>query len=140
MPTQKSEAAWLHPSRLPLGAGWSGQCCAPGYEGVTPSDQSLKDHCNLGYALTCSRLPRERAADAVRFSIARDRGSQLELWFVFEFAHCPADHGKLQYDVAGDRWLSLHPNSRIQKMAQCYIESYLQRRIPSPGFQSSATA
>jgi hypothetical protein len=74
-------------------------------------------------------LPKERAADAVRFSVARDRGTQLELWFIFERNHRPAGHGKLQYDVAADRWLSLHPNPQIQKMAACYLESYLQRRL-----------
>lgn len=130
MPTHKSEdAAWLHPSRLPLGAGWSGHCCAPNHESTTPSDQSLRDHCNLGYAVACPHLPKERAADAVRFSVARDRGTQLELWFIFERNHRPAGHGKLQYDVAADRWLSLHPNPQIQKMAACYLESYLQRRL-----------
>ena len=79
MPTHKSEnAAWLHPSRLPLGAGWSGQCCAPGHEGTHAIRPSLRDHCNLGYATGCPQFPQARVADAVRFSIARDRGSQLE--------------------------------------------------------------
>jgi hypothetical protein len=141
MPTQKSEeAAWLHPSRLPLGAGWSGRCCAAGHEGTVPSDQSLKEHCNLGYAVTCPHLPKERTADAVRFSIARDRTSQLEIWFVCELGHRPAGHGKLKYDVARDRWLSVHPNPCTQKMAQCYLESYLRRRTSSPKPRSRMTA
>ena len=141
MPTHKNEdAVWLHPSRLPLGAGWNGHCCAPGHEGATPSDQSLRDHCNLGYAATCAHLPKERAADAVRFSIARDRGSQLELWFVCELAHRPAGHGKLEYDVASGRWLSVHPDRCIQKMAECYLESYLRRRTSPAEALSSATA
>jgi hypothetical protein len=131
MPTHKSEdAAYLHPSRLPLGAGWSGLCCAPGQEGTTPSEQSLKEHCNLGYAIACSNLPRQRLTDAVRFSVARDLGSQLHLWFVCEANHRPADHGQLQYDVTGARWLSAHSDPRIQKMADCYVESYLQRKAP----------
>jgi hypothetical protein len=141
MPTHKSEdAAWLHPSRLPLGAGWSGHCRAPGNEGVTPSHQSLREHCNLGYATTCAHLPKQRAADAVRFSIARDRGSQLELWFVCEFGHRPADHGKLEYDVVRGQWLSVHANPCTQRMAECYLESYLRRRTPSAGPLSSVTA
>jgi hypothetical protein len=132
MPTHKSEdAAWLHPTRLPLGAGWNGLCCAPGHEGVTPSGQSLAEHCNLGYATTCPNLPEDRAADAVRFSVVRDRGSQLELWFILERNHCPAGHGKLAYDAARAQWQSPHPDAGVQKMAQCYVESYLQRRLPS---------
>jgi len=141
MPTHKSESGnWFHPSRLPLGAGWSGHCCAPGQQGSVPSDEQLQQFCNLGYATDCPRLPKERAADAVRFSIARDRGSQLELWFVCELGHRPAEHGKLKYDVVRDRWLSVHPNPRTQKMAECYIESYLQRKTPSPELLLSTTA
>ena len=42
---------------------------------VQPTDEELKLFCNLGYASNCSRLPQERACDAVRFGIARDTGS-----------------------------------------------------------------
>lgn len=140
MPTHKSDdAGWLHPSRLPLGAGWSGHCCAPGNEGATPSDESLKD-CNLGYAASCPHLPRERSADAVRFSIARDRNSQLELSFVSELAHRPVEHGTLIYDVVLCQWLSSHPNPCTQKMADCYVESYLRRKAPPAETLASATA
>lgn len=132
MPTHRADdAGWPHPSRLPLGAGWSGLCRAPGHEPCEPSARELQQLCNLGYATGCSRLPRERTADAVRFSVARDRGSRLELWFVCEMGHRPAEHGKLDYDQASGRWASPHPDARIQKMAECYLESYLQRRIRS---------
>jgi hypothetical protein len=131
MPTQKSEdAAWLHPSRLPLGAGWSGLCCAPGREGMAPSDESLKEHCNLGYAAACPHLPRQRDADAVRFSVARDCGSQVELWYVCELDHRPGEYGKLKYDVIREMWLWSHPNPRIHRMAECYVQAYLCRKLP----------
>ena len=131
LPTHKSEdGSWPHPARLPLGAGWMGQCCAPGHVGTAPSDEELRDHCNLGYA-TCCRLPEQRSADAIRFSVARDRGSQLDLWFVCELGHRPAAHGKLQYDLVQSQWLSTHPEPHVQKMAECYLQSYLQRRVPS---------
>ena len=92
----------------------------------------MQQRCNLGYATRCSRLPKERTADAVRFSVARDRGSCLQLWFVCEMGHRPAEHGKLDYDRASGRWASPHPDARIQKMAECYLESYLLRRIHFP--------
>ncbi len=51
MPTSKLEdGGWLHPSRLPLGGGWIGHCSAPGYEGAEPTNQELRELCNLGYA------------------------------------------------------------------------------------------
>jgi len=131
MPTNKLEdGGWLHPSRLPLGGGWTGHCCAPGHEGVEPTDQEVREFCNLGYAAGCSRLPKERAFDAVRFSIARDRGAQLQFWFVCESCHRPAGSGMLEYDLSVGQWVSSHADLRIQKMAECYLQSYLARRNP----------
>lgn len=132
MPTERLEdGGWLHPSRLPLGGGWSGHCCAAGHEGAAPASDELREFCNLGYALNCPRLPRERAVDALRFSIVRDRGAQLTVMFVNEMGHRPAGHGTLEYDLAQKRWISSHPDPRTQKMAECYLESYLLRR-PQP--------
>lgn len=132
MPVEKLNGAWLHPSRLPLGSGWDGQCSAPGHEGARPSEQELHEFCNLGYAAKCSRLPVKRDCDAVRFSVARDQGSRLLLWFVCETGHRPAGQGMLEYDVERSQWMSSHSDSRIQKMLECYVDSYLQRRIQSP--------
>jgi len=130
MPMQRLDGgAWLHPSRLPLGAGWHGRCSAPGHEGAQPSEHELQEFCNLGYAAKCSRLPIEREFDAVRVSVARDQGSRLQVWFVCETGHRPAKHGTLDYDVERNQWTSSHSDPRIQKMVECYVETYLQRRI-----------
>ena len=67
----------------------------------------------------------------MRFSLACDLGAQLELWFVCEIAHRPAAHGKLAYDRALGQWISAHPDARIQKMADCYLQSYLLRKVQS---------
>ena len=132
VPTHKlDDAGWLHPARLPLGGGWKGLCSAPGHEGTEPADNELREGCNLGYASACSWLPRERSCDAVRFSVAHDRGTQLLLWFVCELGHVPAGHGMLEFDVSLERWITSHPDTRIQRMAECYMESYLLRRIHS---------
>ena len=142
MPTNKLEdGGWLHPSRLPLGGGWTGHCSAPGHEGAEPTNQELRELCNLGYAASCPRLPKERAYDAVRFSIAHDRGAQLELWFVCESGYRPASHGKLEYDLDLSQWVSSHSDLRIQKMAECYLQAYLLRRIQPAlaGSSSSST-
>lgn len=131
-PLLKADAlSWLHPSRLPLGAGWIGNCSAPGHEGVQPTDDQLRELCNLGYAGTCPRLPQERSCDAVRFSVARENNSQLFLWFVCESAHRPTAHGTLRYDGSAGHWISPHPDQRIQRLAECYVRSYLARRAPA---------
>jgi hypothetical protein len=130
VPTSKLEdGGWLHPSRLPLGGGWIGHCSAPGHEGAEPTNEELRQLCNLGYAAACPRLPEDRTSDAVRFSVARDHGTRLSLWFVYESGHCPAGHGTLEYDLSSGQWISSHADARIQKMAECYLQSYLLRRI-----------
>ena len=141
MPTSKlDDGGWLHPSRLPLGGGWVGHCSAPGHEGAEPANDELRELCNLGYATGCPRLPTERTSDAVRFSIARDRGAQLLLWFVCESNHHPAAYGTLEYDLASGQWILSHSDMRIQTMAECYLQSYLLRRIqPAPAALNSGT-
>ncbi len=118
---------WPHPARLPLGAAWTGQCTAPGHQGVQPSEEEIKNGCNLGYARDCPRLPRERNCDAVRFSLARERDRKLTVQFVCEIGHAPADHGMLEFDASAQSWISRHADARIQKMAECYLQSYLHR-------------
>jgi len=128
MPTRRSEdATWLHPMRLPLGGAWEGHCCAPGHEAALLNGEELKS-CNLGYASNCVRLPLERSSDAVRFSVARESGAQLILRFVCEKNYRPAGDGTLEYDSQQAQWLSTHPDPQIQKMAECFLHSYLSRR------------
>ena len=128
VPIAKLETGgWLHPSRLPLGAGWEGHCSAPGHEGSIPSEEELQQFCNLGYATKCPRLPNQRMCDAVRFSVARDRGSQILFTFVCESGHRPTACGTLEYDVGSERWLSPHPGLGIQRLAESYLVCYLER-------------
>jgi len=129
MPVKKLEdGIWFHPSRLPLRAGWAGNCCAPGHEGDALVLEELKE-CNLGYAANCPRLPRERSCDAVRFAVISDTGEKLLLCFVCERDHQPMQHGTLEYEIAGGHWQSSHSDVRLQKMAECYVEGYLERRV-----------
>jgi len=130
MPTEKlQEGAWMHPSRLPLGAGWKGHCCAPGAEIKDLSTNVLKDFCNMGYASACPSLPKERQYDSVRFAVAHDGNARIILWYSCEREHLPAGHGKLEYHATLQAWISTHADLRIQKMADCYLQSYLLRRI-----------
>jgi hypothetical protein len=134
MPVEKLESSiWLHAARLPLGCGWSGQCTAPGHEGESPSQNELRDHCNLGYAHGCQRLPLERAWDSVRFG-ARTLGGEntsdgrIQVRYVCERDHRPAEHGNLQFDPVTSQWKESHRDDRVQRMAECFLESYLEKR------------
>jgi len=134
IPTEKFEdGGWPHRPRLPLGNGWRGLCTASGREhvvpsDVVPSDNDLRQFCNLGYAAQCQRLPAQHRFDAVRFSVARDRDQRINIYYVLEAAHRPGAHGVLEYDSAAGRWAVAHPDPRIQAMAACYLESYFERR------------
>jgi hypothetical protein len=139
MPTRRSdEAAWLHPVRLPLGAAWEGTCCAPGHHGTIVSSDDLRE-CNLGYASRCTRLPLARSSDAVRFGIACENGLLLSLRVICEKNYRPAGDTVLQYDSQQAQWISSHPDPQIQKMAECYLESYLSRKTQSVVDSTSST-
>ncbi len=147
MPVEKLENGnWLHAGRLPLGCGWSGQCSAPGHEGETPSQEELRDFCNLGYAEGCARLPREREWDSVRF-MARAEGNNAEngaagrihVRYACERGHRPAEHGTLEFDVFESRWVALHRDDRVQRMAECFLESFLEKRKKREVTQAAAS-
>ena len=157
MPLAKLEdGAWPHPGRLPLGCGWSGHCTAPGHEGEVPSREALEEFCNLGYAESCGRLPRERVWDAVRFAVSVERpqasGSRhpasdvgeivpnrvIQVEYVCEFDHRPKDHGKLEFDGLAMQWVRQHSDSRVQKMAECFLETYLVKRKAQAGGGSAS--
>lgn len=144
MPIAKLEnGSWPHPGRLPLGCGWSGHCTAPGHEQAIPSQDVLERCCNLGYVDGCGWAPAERPWDAVRFAVAspvrvsQDANSAsgenapariLRLTYVYEQANRPKGRGELEFDVSSTTWLRRHEDDRIQRMAECFLESYLGKR------------
>jgi hypothetical protein len=128
MPEERFDSTWPFPQRLPLGAGWSGQCTAPGHEGARPTAEELTTGCNLGYAKTCGRLPAERHADAVRFALGEERDGILRVLFLCERAHAPASYGELLYDRARLVWVKPHEQACVQRMAECYVQAQLERR------------
>ena len=131
---QLENGIWLHAQRLPLGCGWSGQCTAPGHEGESPSQEELQEFCNLGYANACARLPRDRAWDSVRFGVRtvfveeQTQGERVQLRYVCERDHRPIAHGFLEFDVASDAWRMRHADARVQRMAECYLAAYCEKK------------
>lgn len=138
--TRLENGSWPHPARLPLGSGWCGHCTAPGHEGEIPAQDVLEAFCNLGYASSCSWSPQERVWDAVRFAVSapQDSASRHEagevaarlliLRYVCEHDHRPAAHGDLEFDLSRAVWLRRHDDARIQKMAECFLETYLKKK------------
>jgi hypothetical protein len=138
MPTHALEGgAWIHPSRLPLGGGWQGHCTAPGHEGAVPALEEMHEGCNLGYASRCPRLPENRDRDAVRFGISRESDTHLFVAYVCERQHLPVEHGFLEFRIHDSQCLQPHPDARIQKMAECFVESRLRRSRATHGGNGS---
>jgi hypothetical protein len=136
MPTERLEnGSWPHPARLPLAGGWNGHCTAPGHSAEIPSQSIVEAFCNLGYADGCSWAPRSRVFDAVRFAV-QPRGEKadgariIQLQYVCERNHRPLEAGILQFDAGHKRWLQGHADRRIQKMAECFLESSMKRAYP----------
>jgi hypothetical protein len=127
LPRERADdIAFPHPGRLPLGRSWRGTCSAPGHEHETLNPKELES-CNLGYAKSCSRLPKERSSDAVRFIVIGDTEERVSVEFVLEREYLPVGHGRLQFDQRSREWISPHPDGRIQKKAECFLDAYFER-------------
>lgn len=126
MPDQKFLADWPFPRRLPLGAGFSGTCTAPGHENIRPSDEELKSGCNMGYARSCKRLPLDRHADCIRFVLGEGTPGTKRVCYTCEREHLPVGSGELTYDIGTGGWQQRHSDARIQRMAECYVETKLE--------------
>jgi len=137
IPTERADNLALpHPARLPLGAAWRGTCAVAGHEDVGLSNQELES-CNLGYAKSCPRLPKERTCDAVRFGVTKESVQSITLYFVLESDHLPAGNGVLEYDRELQSWITPHPEPRMQKLAESFLQSYLERRSSTFAFTAS---
>jgi hypothetical protein len=138
MPTEKHDSAlWIHPARLPLGAGWKGHCTVPEHNGEVPSDEQIRDACNLGYARNCSWCPPDRPWDSTRFGVSKESERRITLCYVCEKEHRPVEHGTLEYDLMLGHWNSMHRDQRVQRMAESYMEGYLLRKNAQPDSLSS---
>jgi hypothetical protein len=133
------DGSWPHPSRLPLGAGWRGNCGAAIPE-LPASENLVRDFCNLGYAAACPHLPERRDWDAIRFSIAHVSPEHITICFVCELAHAPIAFGNLTFDLAANILLDenvdthihshseSHKDPRVVRLATSFLQAYRARQ------------
>ncbi len=99
----------------------------------------MEKFCNLGYANSCDWAPEDRVWDAVRFAVCappiRDEradailaGRTLRLRYVCEKNHRPVESGDLEFDLVHGAWQNRHGDPRVQKMAECFLDSYMKIR------------
>jgi hypothetical protein len=64
----------------------------------------------------------------VRFVVVNESRESISLQFVLEKAYLPTSHGILAYDRNAKIWMSSHPDLSVQKKAECFLQSYLDRK------------
>ena len=121
-----------HDAMLPLGDAWTGICRALPERPAQPDEAGVRPLCNLGYARgNCARFPAGDGPDAVRFTISRDDGVTVGIYYVVERDHHPFAHGSLACSMASGQWTSAPVDDTLQRQAQAYVESYLRRKKES---------
>ena len=124
---------WPHRQRLPLGDGFAGGCA------LRPAvacceDETLRLHCNLGYAETggaaCVHLPADPEFDAVRFQLSGGKAGVVRVQFACERGHRPAWCGELRYDRAAKIWM-VAPDARLAPLAEAAVQAWMERHNPA---------
>jgi hypothetical protein len=106
--------------------------CTAAESALEPSLPVLRDLCNTGYARgRCDRFPSTAESDAARFSIARDEPDGVTVIFILERDYAPFSHLTARYEVASRSFDPQFSGEAIAEQAQCFIESYLSRRLKS---------
>jgi hypothetical protein len=120
---------------LPLGGAWSGACCATPGDAWLPDSADAERRCNLGYARgICPRFPAGDGPDAIRFTITRDEGAVLRLYYVAERDHHPFAHGPLDYLRDSAAIADAPPaDETLTAQAAAYAASYLRRKSEASG-------
>jgi hypothetical protein len=115
---------------LPLGDAWTGTCHADPRRTEQPEESALRPLCNLGYARgICPRFPADdHGPDAARFTIHRDDGASLRLYYVLERNHQPFAHGALEYPLDRNGFNTAPAGMLTGRQALAYIASYLRRK------------
>lgn len=64
----------------------------------------------------------------MRFSVASAGREQVTFCYVCELGHAPVESGKLSFDLRRETWVNVHLDVRVQRLADCYLETYRARQ------------
>ena len=83
----------------------------------------------------------QRAWDAVRFCVSTESELFVQVAFVCEKDHLPVEHGKLEYRIQDAVWTKAHADSRVHRLAECFLQSWLQKgRVSGEEARAETTA
>jgi hypothetical protein len=130
----RSQTDTSHTAMLPLGDAWAGVCRAVPDAPWDPDETTLLTLCNLGYARgACAHFPADDGPDAARFSVMRDDGACLGLYYVLERDHHPLAHGPLEFSLASASFVNPPADRTVDRLARTYVDSYLRRKTEASG-------
>ena len=69
----------------------------------------------------------------MRFSVSRDDGASLRIYYVMERDHHPFAHGPLEYSLAAAAFVNPPLREIAIRQATAYVESYLRRQKEASG-------
>jgi hypothetical protein len=125
----RSRVSDVRDAMLPLGESWAGICRAIPERPSQPDEAAVRPLCNLGYARgKCPQFPAGDGPDAVRFTISRDAGNAIAIYYVVERDHHPFAHGALEYHPEPALFAPPAPGEVLARQAQAYAESYRRRK------------
>lgn len=125
---------WPHRHRLSLGDGFAG-CCAILAPASRCDDETVRTHCNLGYAAGCVHLPVEHAFDAIRFLVQSESvqglsSTVLRVQFACEHANRPALAGEWRFEQTSKTWLD-QPDPQFLSLADAAVRAWVRRHAAS---------
>ena len=53
---------------------------------------------------------------------------RIQVRYVCERDHLPVEYGALMFDAVGACWELRHSDDRVQRMAECFLASYVEKR------------
>jgi len=123
----------LHAGALPLGCGWTGHCTAPGHENAVHRRRNCGTFATWATPKAVSGFRRAgvgfgtvRGAD-VPGDKKNFTGGHIQIRYVCERDHRPVEHGTLKFDAVAENWLLRHSDDRVQRMAECFMATYVRR-------------
>jgi hypothetical protein len=106
----------------PLGDLYDGACQADPAAAIDP--ETLRRHCNFGYARGHCERARQSDADAVRLLVKGERGNLVDVAWAIERNHHPVAVGTLA--VEADT-LAAPPCTTPERQARACAEAYLRQ-------------
>lgn len=88
----------------------------------------MREVCNVGYGRhSCEQFPQGSTADAIRFHVAKDADSLIQIQYIFEKDCWPGERGTFDYS-SPQQFSAAVADETLRRQAEAFLESYVRRR------------